>query len=68
MPKLKTFRKHLHFIIAPVDHIQTRIGADEAVIEELKNYQKCLIQMLDKMGHHAIFLEQYSQNNSHIYL
>lgn len=24
--------------------------------------------MLDKMGQHAIFLEQYSQNNSHIYI
>ncbi len=32
MPKLKTFRKFQHFIIAPVDHIQTRIGADEGIV------------------------------------
>lgn len=56
MPKLKTFRRHHHFLIAPVDHIQTKIGADEAILDEIKNYQKCLIQMFDKMGLHAIFL------------
>lgn len=37
------------------------------MLEELKNYQKCLIQMFDKIGLHAIFIEQYCQNNSHIY-
>lgn len=56
MPKLKTFRKYAHFILCPVDHIQTKIGADEGVLEEIKNYQKCLIQMLEKMNLHAIFL------------
>lgn len=56
MPKLKTFRKYHHYILAPVTHIPTRIGADESMIEELKNYQKCLIQMFDKIGLHAIFI------------
>jgi hypothetical protein len=28
MPKLKSFRKYPHYIIAPVDHIQTKIGID----------------------------------------
>ncbi len=34
----------------------------------MKNYQKCLIQMFDKIGLHAIFLEQFYKDNSHIYL
>lgn len=67
LPKRKIFRKYHHFILAPVDHVQTRIGIDEDVAEEIKNYQKCLIQMFDKMNLHVIFIEQFSSNNSHIY-
>lgn len=68
LPKKKTFRKYPHFILAPVDHLQTRVGIDESIAEEIKNYQKCLIQMFEKMNLHAIFMEQFSSTNSHIYL
>lgn len=34
-----------HVIIAPVEHVPSFRAADEDVYEELKNYQKCLIQM-----------------------
>lgn len=68
LPKLKTFRRYQHFVISPIDHIQTRIGADECVTEELKNFQKCLTQMLDSMNLHTVYIEQFSSNNSHIYI
>ena len=68
MPKYKTFRNYFHLILAPVDHEQTIIGLNEDILTEISNYKKCLIQTFDKVGLHAIFFEQFSKENSHIYV
>ena len=56
LPKVKTFKKYPHFILAPVEHQQTMIGLDGHILEELNNYKKCLIQMYDQMNLHVVFL------------
>ena len=67
-PKRKTFQKYWHFILAPVEHQPTTIGLNEDVLTELSNYKKCLLQMFDKKGYLVVFFEQFSQDNSHIFI
>ena len=54
--------------MAPVDHEQTMIGINQDILTELNNYKKCLLQAFDKVGLQVIFFEQYSKENSHIYI
>ena len=57
-----------HFILAPVDHEQTSIGLNEDILTELTNYKKCLIQAFDKYDLQVVCFEQFSKDNSHIYM
>lgn len=44
------------------------IGLNQDILTEINNYKKCLLQAFDKMGLQVIFFEQYSKENSHIYI
>ena len=54
--------------MAPVEHQQSSIGLNDDVILELTNYKKCLLQMFDKKNCLVVFFEQFSLENSHIYI
>ena len=68
LAKLKTFQSYFHLILAPVDHEQTMIGLGQDILTEISNYKKCLIQAFEKINMHLVFFQQYSKENSHIYI
>ena len=48
-----------HLVIEPIGQVTCLTEAAEEVADEVRNFQKCLIRMLEANGQHAIFLEQH---------
>ena len=49
-----------HCILEPIEPVASLVDAPEEVADEVRNFQKCLIRMLDAKGQQAVFLEQHS--------
>ena len=48
-----------HMVIEPIHHVPCLTEAAEEVADEVRNFQKCVIRMLEARGQHAVFLEQH---------
>ena len=46
-------------VIEPIHHVPCLTEAAEEVADEVRNFQKCVIRMLESRGQHAVFLEQH---------
>jgi hypothetical protein len=66
VPRRKQFANLSYFHLCPVEHVSSSLKLEAEVYEELNNYKKCLIQLFDSLGQHAIFFESYSRDNSHL--
>ncbi|KAJ3185096.1 hypothetical protein HDU87_002662 [Geranomyces variabilis] len=47
-----------HCLIVPLDHVLTTLECDDATWDEIRNFQKCLLQMFAAINQGVIFLEQ----------
>ncbi|KAJ3150952.1 hypothetical protein HDU86_006208 [Geranomyces michiganensis] len=47
-----------HCLIVPLDHVLTTLECDDATWDEIRNFQKCLLQMFAALNQGVIFIEQ----------
>ncbi|SNX84418.1 uncharacterized protein MEPE_03127 [Melanopsichium pennsylvanicum] len=52
-----TETKEDHVIVVPMQHHLSLLEADDDTWDEMRNFQKCLVQMADGMGKVAVFFE-----------
>ncbi|EAR94086.1 CwfJ carboxy-terminal 1-like protein (macronuclear) [Tetrahymena thermophila SB210] len=57
IPQYVKYEKIFHLYIVPFDHYSSLSDVDEEVYEEIRNFQKCLVQAFDKKDYEVLFIE-----------
>ncbi|KAI9315067.1 CwfJ C-terminus 1-domain-containing protein-like protein, partial [Dichotomocladium elegans] len=54
-----------HCMIVPVQHVTSTLELDDDAWDEIRNFQKCLLQMFNEQGCGVIFMETVVKKNQH---
>ncbi|KAF7727149.1 hypothetical protein EC973_008010 [Apophysomyces ossiformis] len=54
-----------HCLIVPLQHVTSMLECDDDVWSEVRNFQKCLLQMFNEQGCGVIFMETVTNLRSH---
>ncbi|KAI9496028.1 CwfJ C-terminus 1-domain-containing protein-like protein [Zychaea mexicana] len=54
-----------HCLIVPIQHVTSMLECDDDVWDEVRNFQKCLLQMFNEQGCGVVFMETVTNLRSH---